>query len=83
MWSRTASRPRRSCPPGWHAVASDPTHTGRLPQPYTTWTDQGRALAFPYRDGQAVWPLQRQPNRPGFEPVPGVEALLNPVWFCS
>ncbi|AIR96041.1 hypothetical protein [Streptomyces glaucescens] len=68
-----------SRPPGWHALVPDPTHPGRLPQPYATWTDQGRALAFPYRDGQAVWPLQRQPNRLGFEPVPGVEALLAPA----
>lgn len=66
-------------PPGWHALDLDPTHTGRLPQPYATWTDQGRALAFPYRGKQAVWPLQRQPNRPGFEPVPGAEALLAPA----
>ncbi|MFE7935437.1 hypothetical protein ACFU6S_43275 [Streptomyces sp. NPDC057456] len=68
-----------SRPPGWHAAAPDPTHTGRLPQPYATWTDEGRALAFPYRDKQAVWPLQRQPNRPGFDPVPGAEALLAPA----
>lgn len=66
-------------PPGWHAVAPDPTPTGRLPQPYATWTDEGRALAFPHRNKQAVWPLQRQPNRPGFEPVPGAEALLAPA----
>jgi hypothetical protein len=66
-------------PPGWHALAPDPTHTGRLPQPYAAWTDQGRALAFPYRGKQAVWPLQRQPNRPGFEPVPGAETLLAPA----
>ncbi|MFE1198144.1 hypothetical protein ACFW6E_36295 [Streptomyces olivaceoviridis] len=65
-----------SRPPGWHAVAPDPTHTGRLPQPYATWTDQGRALAFPYRNKQAVWPLQRRPNQPDFRPVPGAEALL-------
>lgn len=65
-----------SRPPGWHAVVPDPTHPGRLPQPYATWTDQGRVLALPYRDEQAVWPLQRQPDRAGFEPVPGAEALL-------
>ncbi|MFF9098829.1 hypothetical protein ACF1AX_37655 [Streptomyces sp. NPDC014802] len=68
-----------SRPPGWHALVPEPTHTGRLPQPYATWTDQGRALAFPYRDGQAVWPLKRQPCGPGFEPVPGAEALLAPA----
>ncbi|MFE6522276.1 hypothetical protein [Streptomyces sp. NPDC057794] len=66
-------------PPGWHALDLDPTHTGRLPQPYATWTDQGRALAFPHRGKQTVWPLQRQPDRPGFEPVPGAEALLAPA----
>lgn len=65
-----------SRPPGWHALVPDPTPPGRLPQPYATWTDQGRALAFPSRDGQAVWPLQRQPDRAGFEPVPGAQALL-------
>jgi hypothetical protein len=66
-------------PPSWHALAPEPTHTGRLPQPYATWTDQGRALAFPYCGKQAVWPVRRQPNRPGFEPVPGAEALLAPA----
>ncbi|WP_141746656.1 hypothetical protein [Streptomyces sp. LUP30] len=66
-------------PPGWHALVPDPTHPGRLPQPYATWTDEGRALAFPYRNKQAVWPLQHQPNGPGFEPVPGAEALLAPA----
>lgn len=65
-----------SRPPGWHALVPDPTSPGRLPQPYATWTDQGRTLALPSRDGQAVWPLQRQPDRAGFEPVPGAEALL-------
>lgn len=65
-----------SRPPGWHALVPQSAHTGRLPQPYATWVDQGRALAFPYQDRQAVWPLQRQPDRPGFEPVPGAEALL-------
>ncbi|MEU0169023.1 hypothetical protein ABZ214_26830 [Streptomyces iakyrus] len=68
-----------SRPPGWHALIPDPPHTGQLPQPYATWTDQGRALVFPYRNKQAVWPLQRQPNLPDFEPVPGVEALLAPA----
>lgn len=65
-----------SRPPGWHAVAPAPTLTGRLPQPYAAWADEGRTLAFPYRNRQAVWPLQRRPNVPGFEPVPGAEALL-------
>jgi hypothetical protein len=68
-----------SRPPGWHATVLEPTHSGRLPQPYAAWTDQGRALAFPHRGKQAVWPLQRQPNRPGFEPVPGAEAFLAPA----
>ncbi|EFK97945.1 conserved hypothetical protein [Streptomyces sp. SPB78] len=63
-------------PPGWHALALAPTPTGWLPQPYATWVDEGRALAFPHRNKQAVWPLQRRPNRPDFEPVPGAEALL-------
>jgi hypothetical protein len=66
-------------PPNWHAFAPEPTHTGRLPQPYATWTNQGRALAFPCCGKQAVWPVQRQSNRPGFEPVPGAEVLLAPA----
>jgi len=65
-----------SHPPGWHAVAPAPTQTGQLPQPYAAWTDEGRTLAFPYRNRQAVWPLQRRPDPPGFEPVPGAEPLL-------
>ncbi|MEU9211208.1 hypothetical protein AB0D27_25510 [Streptomyces sp. NPDC048415] len=65
-----------SRPPGWHAIAPAPTHTGRLPQPYAAWTDEGRALAFPYRNRLAVWPLQHRPGPPSFEPVPGAEALL-------
>ncbi|MCX5443914.1 hypothetical protein [Streptomyces sp. NBC_00063] len=65
-----------SRPPGWHAVAPALTPTGRLPQPYAAWTAESRTLTFPYRNRQAVWPLQRRPDPPGFEPVPGAEALL-------
>ncbi|MER5698794.1 hypothetical protein ABT255_17670 [Streptomyces mirabilis] len=63
-------------PPGRQAAAPAPTPTGGLPQPYAAWTDEGRALAFPYRNRQAAWPLQRCPHPAGFEPVPGAEALL-------
>ncbi|WP_030720226.1 hypothetical protein [Streptomyces griseus] len=65
-----------SRPPGWHAVALAPTGTGRLPQPYAAWTNEGRALAFPTRNKLAVWPLEHRPGPPGFEPVPGAEVLL-------
>jgi hypothetical protein len=65
-----------SRPPGWHAVAPASTHAGGLPQPYATWAQQGRVLAFSYRNRQAVWPLQRCAHAPGFEPVVGAEALL-------
>ncbi|MGW6890357.1 hypothetical protein [Streptomyces chartreusis] len=60
----------------WHAVAPVLTSTGRLPQPYAAWADEGRVLVFPYRNRQAVWPLQRRPHPPGFEPAPGAEELL-------
>lgn len=65
-----------SRPPGWHAGAPALTPTGLLPQPYAAWAAEGRVLAFPYRNRQAVWPLQRRPHPPDFEPVPGAEALL-------
>lgn len=63
-------------PPGWRAVAPTSADTGGLPQPYAAWTDEGRVLAFPHRNRQAVWPLQRRPDAPGYEPVPGAAALL-------
>ncbi|GAA2114125.1 hypothetical protein [Streptomyces synnematoformans] len=65
-----------SRPPNWHAAVPTLTPAGRLPQPYAAWTAEGRTLAFPYRNRQAVWPLQRWPHEPGFEPVPGAEVLL-------
>jgi hypothetical protein len=61
---------------GWHAAALPLTATGQLPLPYAAWADEGRVLAFPYRNRQAVWPLQRRPQPPGFAPVPGAEALF-------
>lgn len=63
-------------PPGWRAVAPASTDAGGLPQPYAAWTGEGRVLAFPHRNRQAVWPLQRRPDAPGYEPVPGAAALL-------
>ncbi len=56
-------------PPGPYALVP-----GRLPQPYAPGTDEGGAPAFPHRNKQPVWPLQRQPNQPGFAPVPGAAA---------
>lgn len=63
-------------PSGWRAVAPALTREGRLPQPYAQWAAEGRALVFPYRNRQALWPLRRRQGPPGWEPVPGIEPLL-------
>ncbi|MFE2728933.1 hypothetical protein, partial [Kitasatospora sp. NPDC059327] len=59
-------------PATWHTHV--PTSRGSLPEPYATWVAQSRALAFPSRSGQAVWPLLRHPD--GWGPVPGIEPLI-------
>ncbi len=59
-------------PATWHAHA--PASPGPLPEPYATWVANNRALAFPYRTRQAVWPLLRGPGT-GWEPLPGIESL--------
>ncbi|MFF1872989.1 hypothetical protein [Kitasatospora herbaricolor] len=58
-------------PATWHTHV--PVSRGPLPEPYATWVAQSRALAFPHRSGQAVWPLLRRPD--GWGPVPGIEPL--------
>ncbi|MER5698787.1 hypothetical protein ABT255_17705 [Streptomyces mirabilis] len=63
-------------PFGWNAVRPTLTSAGPLPQPYAAWAAQGRVLVFPYNNRPALWPLQRRPGLPGWEPVPGIEPLL-------
>ncbi|MEU0403748.1 hypothetical protein ABZ318_26660 [Streptomyces sp. NPDC006197] len=63
-------------PAAWTAAAPNLTRDGQLPQPFPQWLREGRVLTFPYRNRQALWPLQRAP---GWEPIPGIEALLAPA----
>ncbi|MGW2767330.1 hypothetical protein [Streptomyces sp. NPDC001275] len=58
-------------PPAWLAHAPAPTASG----PYTTWAEQRRLLAFPYRNRQAFWPLLQCEDTPGHQPVPGFEPV--------
>ncbi|MFI1948622.1 hypothetical protein ACH46F_32830 [Streptomyces virginiae] len=62
-------------PAAWQARAFQRTAVGQLPEPYARWTCEGRVLVFPYRSGQAVWPLRQRPAGAGWEPVPGAEPL--------
>lgn len=64
-------------PAAWRAQA--PAGRGELPEPYAAWVAQGRALAFPYRNRQAVWPLQCCPGTAAGEPVPGIAPLIRPA----
>lgn len=66
-------------PDAWTAAAPALTRDGQLPQPFPQWQREGRVLTFPYRNRQALWPLQRIQRAPGWEPVPGIEALLTPA----
>ncbi|MGW5782036.1 hypothetical protein [Streptomyces sp. NPDC003863] len=76
-----------TAPPGWMVVrpatwlAAAPalTREGQLPEPFPQWVSEGRVLAFPHRNKQALWPLQRSQRAPGWEPVPDVEPLLAPA----
>ncbi|MET9694658.1 hypothetical protein ABZY81_40710 [Streptomyces sp. NPDC006514] len=63
-------------PTAWEVALPVPTMNGRLPDPFPQWVSEGRALAFPYRNMQALWPLRRSQGSPDWEPVPGVEHLL-------
>ncbi|MER7178539.1 hypothetical protein ABT404_03450 [Streptomyces hyaluromycini] len=58
-------------PAAWHAHV--PRGTERLAEPYARWVADGRILAFPYKDRQALWPMT--PAGSGWEPVPGIEPL--------
>ncbi|MGW4898285.1 hypothetical protein ACWEQL_39510 [Kitasatospora sp. NPDC004240] len=62
-------------PAAWHARTSDLSAAGQLPGPLATWVAEGKVLAFPYKNRWAVWPLQRRPGQPHWEPVPSIEAL--------
>ncbi|MFC8495616.1 hypothetical protein ACFUJU_33430 [Streptomyces sp. NPDC057235] len=66
-------------PDAWTAAAPDPTEDGHLPPPYAQWTREGRVLAFPYRDREAIWPVRRIRRAPGWQPVDGAETLLAPA----
>ncbi|MFF2308209.1 hypothetical protein ACFVVP_37610 [Streptomyces sp. NPDC058128] len=66
-------------PAAWTAAAPALTRDGQLPQPFSQWLREGCVLTFPYRNSQALWPLQRIQRAPGWEPVPGIEALLAPA----
>lgn len=66
-------------PDAWTAAAPALTRDGQLPQPFPQWQREGRVLTFPYRNRQALWPLQRIQPAPGWEPVPGIETLLAPA----
>jgi hypothetical protein len=66
-------------PDAWTAAAPALTRDGQLPQPFPQWQREGRVLTFPYRNRQALWPLQRIQRAPGWEPVPGIETLLAPA----
>ncbi|MEU6935639.1 hypothetical protein ABZ943_02810 [Streptomyces rubiginosohelvolus] len=66
-------------PDAWTAAAPALTREGQLPQPFPRWQREGHVLTFPYRNRQALWPLQRIQCAPGWEPVPGIEALLAPA----
>ena len=74
---------RQVTPPGWlvrvpstwHAHGLPVAATG-IPEPYATWVAVGRVLAFPVGHKQVVWPLIRNPGRPGWAPVPDIEPVL-------
>lgn len=66
-------------PAAWTAAAPALTRDGQLPAPFPQWLREGRVLTFPYRNRQALWPLQRIQRAPGWEPVPDIEALLAPA----
>ncbi|MFG2489387.1 hypothetical protein ACGFSI_42460 [Streptomyces virginiae] len=66
-------------PTAWEVALPVPTMNGRLPDPFPQWVSEGRVLAFPYRNMQALWPLRRSQSSPDWEPVPGVEHLLAPA----
>ncbi|MEW2436008.1 hypothetical protein AB0952_17915 [Streptomyces caniferus] len=61
-------------PAAWSAHAPQST-SGRVPALCASWVAEGRLLAFPYRNRQAFWPLQRQQGTPGLAPVPGFEPV--------
>ncbi|MFE6727779.1 hypothetical protein ACFVDN_07780 [Streptomyces californicus] len=56
-------------PDSWTAAASALTRDGQIPQLFPQRQREGRVLTFPYRNRQALWPVQRAP---GWEPVPSV-----------
>ncbi|MER6445522.1 hypothetical protein [Streptomyces venezuelae] len=66
-------------PTAWTAAAPALTRGGQLPQPFPQWLREGRVLTFPYRNRQALWPVQRSQRAPGWEPIPGIETLLAPA----
>lgn len=86
---RTGTEPAQmlAAPPGWVLLRPDAwtaaapalTRDGQIPQPFPQWQREGRVLTFPYRNRQALWPVQRIQRAPGWEPVPGIEALLAPA----
>ncbi|MGX1542584.1 hypothetical protein [Streptomyces adustus] len=59
-------------PAAWHAHV--PRGTECLAEPYAQWVADGRLLAFPYKDRQALWPMT--PADSGWEPVPGIGPLV-------
>ncbi|WP_405566561.1 hypothetical protein OG317_00035 [Streptomyces sp. NBC_01167] len=70
-------------PPGWIVrlpsswqAAHMPAANGMLPEPYARWAAEEKALVFPYRNRQAIWPLQRGENSCSWQPVPGIEPLI-------
>ena len=74
---------RQVKPPGWLVSVPGPWQayvppaaSAGMPEPYATWVAAGRVLAFPARHKQALWPLIRNPGRPGRAPVPGIEPVL-------
>lgn len=75
---------RKMDPPGWMLrlpedwCAHAPARTAErlLPDPYAQWVDDGKLLQFPFRTRQALWPLTRRLQAPGWQPVPGIEPLV-------
>ncbi|WP_158997442.1 hypothetical protein [Streptomyces aureus] len=61
-------------PAAWSAHAPW-SASGRVSRLCASWVAEGRLLAFPYRNRQAFWPLQRQQGTPGPAPVPGFESV--------
>ncbi|MET9378878.1 hypothetical protein ABZX98_32890 [Streptomyces sp. NPDC002992] len=76
---------RQMQPPGWmirtpktwhaHIVS---TATEAVPEPYAKWVAEGKVLAFPYQEKQAVWPVIHRHGPPGTcDPAPGITPLAN------